>query len=524
MLKAFWFAALALTVSLVPTSARAASGAPIVRAPDGAVRGVADGGLRLFQGLPYAAPPSRWRAPQPVTPWKGIRNATRPGNECVQSAVFWRPGSPASWDENCLYLNVRAPAHGKRLPVLVWFHGGGHVNGAGTDVQPARLARWGNNVVVTINYRLGALGYLSLPGLDAESADASSSGNYGELDKIEALRWVKRNIAAFGGDPKRVTIAGQSAGATSVCWLTASPTAAGLFARSVIQSATICGISHAIAVARGTSFAKAAGCTDPNTMVACLRGKTPAQIIDAQAASNVAWRPAVGGTNQPLAAADAFAAGRFNRVPVIVGNTRHENRAFDYEANDLVRQPVTAQGYEAAIRSSFGANAERVLAAYPVTRYPNPDEALAAVHTDQRVCPMLPLVSSLSAWVPTYAYEFRDETAPGRPYMVIPSPLMVNPAAFGIGTGHTSDVPYVWQSETAVPLTAKQLRLSKVMIGYWSRFARAGSPNGSDLPRWPRYVQTRGPWTALLAGGHARQYTQSSYDNEHHCAFMQSVS
>ncbi|MFL5247690.1 MAG: carboxylesterase family protein, partial [Myxococcales bacterium] len=196
-----------------------AAAGPVVRAPDGSVRGVLQGGHRLFQGIPYASPPERWRAPQPVRPWHRVRDATRPGNECVQAAVFWRPGSPGSWHEDCLYLNVWTPRHAnRRAPVLVWFHGGGWVNGAATDVQPARLTERGRNVVVTVNYRLGAMGYLALPGLDAETPDGKSSGNYGDLDKIQALRWVKRNIGAFGGDAKRVTIAGQSAGAGSVCW------------------------------------------------------------------------------------------------------------------------------------------------------------------------------------------------------------------------------------------------------------------------------------------------------------------
>jgi para-nitrobenzyl esterase len=195
-----------------------AKSASVLKTADGAIRGAQQGDHRLFQGIPYAAPPERWKAPEPVAPWSGVRQATHPGNECVQAATFWRPGSPASWNEDCLYLNVWTPPKvDRKRPVLVWFHGGGWVNGAGTDVQPARLTEWGNNVVVTINYRLGAMGYLTLPGLDGETGDGKSSGNYGDLDKIQALRWVRRNIASFGGDRKRVTIAGQSAGAGSTC-------------------------------------------------------------------------------------------------------------------------------------------------------------------------------------------------------------------------------------------------------------------------------------------------------------------
>jgi para-nitrobenzyl esterase len=191
-----------------------------VQIEEGTLLGLWQPGYRLFEGIPYAEPPVgnlRWRPPESLHHWTGVRPATQPGDECVQQAIFWRPGSPASWHEDCLYLNVYAPAAetGAKRPVLVWFHGGGWVNGAGTDVQPTWLTAEGN-VVVTANYRLGALGYLALPALDAESADKQSSGQYGDLDKVEALRWVQRNIAAFGGDPERVTIAGQSAGAGSV--------------------------------------------------------------------------------------------------------------------------------------------------------------------------------------------------------------------------------------------------------------------------------------------------------------------
>jgi len=505
--------------TLAGTQAAAAAG-PVVNAPDGSVRGVVEAAHQLFQGIPYAAAPERWKPPQPVTPWDGVRDATRPGNECVQAAVFWRPGSPASWNEDCLYLNVWTPRRGNpRAPVLVWFHGGGWVNGAATDVQPARLTEWGRNVVVTVNYRLGAMGYLALPGLDTETADGKSSGNYGDLDKIQALRWVKRNIAAFGGDPTRVTIAGQSAGAGSVCWLGASPTAARLFSRAVVQSIGGCGvISHDTAISRSTAFATAAGCTDPGAVVACLRAKTPAEIIDAQAKSGVALRPSAGGADEPLAPVDAFASGKFNRVPFIVGNTRHETRAFVYEGNDLVRQPLTAQAYEATIRSTFGANADRVLAEYPARNYAAAGLALAAVTTDQGfACNSVPVADGLSRWVPTYTYEFRDETAPGRPYMVIPP-------SFPIGSGHTSDVPYVWESETNKPLTPVQLRLSRLMTHYWTGFARSGNPNARGLPRWPRYQTPQRLRIGFLEGGRTEVITGADYNNEHHCSFWQSLS
>src|SRR4051794_29170687 len=515
-------------IALCGSSAQASAGPQVfhdrgdslvVSTAEGLVRGSAQGGHRLFQGIPYAAPPARWKPPQRVTPWPGIRDATRPRKECVQPAVFWRPGSPASWTEDCLYLNVWTPRHvDRRLPVLVWFHGGGWINGAGTDVRPARLTEWSGNVVVTVNYRLGAMGYLALPGLDAESSDGRSSGNYGDLDKIQALGWAQRNVAAFGGDPNRVTIAGQSAGAGSVCWLAASPAAHGLFGRAVVQSIGDCAvISHDTAVTRGRSFAAAIGCTDAATMIACLRAKTPAAVIDAQATSGVAWRPVVGGAAQPLPPLQAFSSGRFNRVPFIIGNTRHETRAFVYEGNDLVRQPLTAPAYEATIRATYGAAANRVLTEYPVPGYDAPGLALAAVQTDSGfACNSVPVIDALSTWVPTFAYEFRDETAPGRPYMVIPP-------SFLIGSGHTSDVPYVWQSETNAPLTRAQLRLSRLMISYWSRFAQAGHPNARGLPAWPRYDTSRRLRVGFLPAGNTTVITGAQYASDHHCSFWQSL-
>ena len=423
-------------------TAAAASVDTQVQTAEGTLAGAWQPGYRLFEGIPYAEPPVgelRWQPPQSPHHWTGVRRALQPGDECVQQAIFWRPGSTASWHEDCLYLNVYAPAAeaGAKRPVLVWFHGGGWVNGAGTDVQPAWLTAEGN-VVVTVNYRLGALGYLALPALDAESADKQSSGQYGDLDKIEALRWVQRNFAAFGGDPERVTIAGQSAGAGSVCWLMASPAAKGLFQRAVIQSIGDCvNIEHKEATQRGERFAQAIGCSDAAEMAACMRGKTPAEIIEAQVTTALSWRPVQGGAAQPVLAPAAFAAGDFNRVPVIIGNTRHETRAFVYEGNDLMKQPVTSTSFEAAVRKSQGANADRVLAEYPLSAAQAPGAALAAAQTDSGfACNSVPVVAALAKWTPTYAYEFRDETSPPRPYMNVPS-------SFPVAAGHTSDVPYV---------------------------------------------------------------------------------
>jgi len=247
-------------------------------------------------------------------------------------------------------------------------------------------------------------------------------------------------------------------------------------------------------------------------MAACLRGKSAAEIIDAQAATAISWRPVQGGSAQPTLAPAAFAAGEFNRTPVIIGNTRHETRAFVYEGDDLIKQPATAASFEAAVRKMQAANADRVLAEYPLSAAPAPGAALAAVETDSGfACNAVPVVAALSQWAPTYAYEFRDETSPPRPYMTAPP-------SFPIGAGHTSDVPYVWQSETTVPLTSTQMALARIMLSFWSNFAANGDPNGAALPEWPRYAAQAPRRIGLLTGGRTEEIDGDAYSQEHHCA------
>jgi para-nitrobenzyl esterase len=522
------------TLMLTTTSVHAldtskpARAAAIVKTSDGALQGLQHGILDIYQGIPYAAPPVgdlRWRAPQAGTAWTGVRDASQAASACVQSAINWRPGETASRNEDCLYLNVWKPRHvDTPLPVIVWFHGGSWINGAGADTQPGQIVSHGN-IVVTVNYRLGALGYLSLPAFDSESADGQSSGNYGDLDKVRALQWIRQNIGAFGGDANNVTIGGQSAGAGSVCWLLASPAAAGLFNRAIIQSIGGCQmISHDAAAIRGKSFSESIGCADPATVAACLRKKSPAEIIDAQAQSNVLWRPVVGGATQPVPVLDAFRSGKFNRVPVLAGNTRHEARSFIYEGADLIRQPVTAETYAAFVHIERGDKADRVLAEYPVDTYPVPGAALAAVETDAIfACDSVPLEAALSQWVPTYTYEFRDETAPLTRHMIVPP-------SFAMGTAHSSELPYVWPGDASAPITsvavgftAAQTKLSQMMMRYWASFARAGDPNTPLQPDWPRYTAAKTQRLGLLSGGETEIITGDAYSKEHHCGFWASM-
>lgn len=499
--------ATALGLAVVGLGASTANGASgrIVQTATGTVQGVVKSNYRVFNGIPYAAPPVgtlRWKNPQPAASWQGTRDASKPGADCVQTAVAWRPAA-ASTNEDCLNLNVWAPKSGKAKPVAVWFHGGGSINGAGRDFEPVDMVTKGDLLVVTVNYRLGALGYLTIPQLDAEGA----SGNYGLLDQVQALRWVHDNIARFGGDPSRVMIAGQSAGASGVCGLLASPKAAGLFSTAVIESSSCAVNTRTSAQERNAGFVTALGCSAD--VVACLRSKSPAEIINAQQKAGT-WGRVIQPGVLPIAPREAFATGAFNRVPVLLGAVQNEGRAAVYEQNDLINQPVTAASYVASITAQYGAKAADVLARYPVDKYESPGAALAAVATDSgNACAAPVNASALTSTVPAYVYEFRDETAPLRPYELVPS-------SFSLATQHSAELPYLWGSNTMTPLTKQQQKLSSAMIAYWAQFARTGSLDPKGLPAVPRFQQTNQRIVAFDPNG--PRITDDMTSN-HQCSF-----
>lgn len=507
-----------LLASFAPGGASAVS--LTVTAPVGEITGTRDGDLVTYEGIPYAAPPVgelRWAAPSPVEPFKLPFQANSSGNECVQRAIFWRPGKTASWTEDCLTLNIYAPATGGTdLPVFVGFHGGGSVNGAKTDWDPRELAAAGN-IVVTINYRLGALGFLALAELNAESKDGQSSGNFGDLDKLESLRWVKNNIAAFGGNPDRVTISGQSAGARGVCFAVASPEAKGLFQAAVIQSGRDCpSIANAEAVKSGEKFVEAIGCKERQDRLACLRSKTPADILDAQAKSKMAIATVYGGYAQPKRAMDAFKSGEFNRVPMIVGNTRDETRVFIYEANDLVDQPVDLSQYENEVRTRMGEKADAAFAVYAADAKTSPGLALGNLDAEQKyICPTIVALETLSKWTQVHAYEFADVTAPVRSYADVP-------ASFDLGVPHSAELPYVWGEDT-VPdgLSADQKKLAAMMRSFWISLA---SPGGLTGPvSWPTYTADAPQRIVFKAGGQTDVLSDIDYRKTRHCDLFASA-
>ncbi|MEV7038411.1 carboxylesterase family protein [Amycolatopsis sp. NPDC051061] len=463
-------AAVAVTALLtLGTGVAAAAGSSIVHTADGAVRGTVAENHRVFSGIPYAQPPVgslRWRAPQPAKPWSGVLDATDPGPDCLQS------GS-ANTSEDCLHLNVWTPRDANpasRLPVAVWIYGGAFRSGAARGYQPVEMVNQGGMLVVTLNYRVGAVGFLTLPQLDADNGTAS--GDYGQLDQIQALRWVKDNIARFGGDPGRVMVAGQSAGGESVCMLLASPLAAGLFSSAVVESGLTCGQNT---IPRQQSddaaFVASLGCGGMNSraVMACLRGKTPVDVLAAQQAAGNVWYPVVGTRSLPVQPPTAFATGRFNHVPVLIGSTSAEGASFIHSANPN----VTEADYRADVQGAFGDRADEVFARYPLDAYPVPGAAEAAIKTDVGFsCATLSNAALLAAAVPTYVYEFRDPTAAGNSYGA---------------PQHAAELPYLWGTSGTASLTRTQQQLSQAMIAYWAEFARTGGLKVRGLPSVPRY-------------------------------------
>jgi para-nitrobenzyl esterase len=272
----------------------------------------------------------------------------------------WDPGYEQNkLSEDCLYLNVYVPhrdwndRRGGKRPMFVWIHGG-FTGGAGQDTDPRKYVEQSGAVYVTINYRLGAIGFLNLPQLREEGDGARA---FGLLDQQAALRWIQRNISRFGGDRSNVTIAGQSAGGSSVCDQLASPTARGLFHRAVIQSGSCAMTSQADADRAGQAYLETLGCTDPTGVLECLRGKSSAELLTAQQRSPIGIRPSVGSRSFPIDPGVAVRSGQFNRVPVISGQVDNERALFAFQNNDYVGRPITAEGYEAMIRDTYGANA-----------------------------------------------------------------------------------------------------------------------------------------------------------------------
>jgi para-nitrobenzyl esterase len=450
-------------------------------------------GVRVYKGIPYAAPPlgrSRWRPPQPVGPWAGVRAVTAFGPNSLQGVVFddIDPRS-AGISEDCLYLNIWTPAapnDGARAPTMVWIHGGGFVVGSGAEPRydGARLAARGI-LVVTLNHRLNALGFLAHPKLTQES-EHQASGNYGMLDLVAALGWVKRNISAFGGDPDKVTIAGESAGSEAASALMASPLAKRLFARVIGESGAMFASPSrapaplAQAEAAGLEFMRKVGAKT----LAELRA-APAEAILA-AAPGLGYRPIVDGWFLPRPPAEIFAAGEQSDAPLMAGWNKDEGFNFA-----LLPDKEARPTYADRVRAIFGDHAEEALRRYPAGS-PERDAASA-----RDLGGDLMIIHPTWAWIEAQKqsggagiFRFRFDHAP-----LTPGGWFGERASRDAGAFHACEIWYVFDNLHACPWTIDDAdrALARLASSYWVNFVRTGDPNGPGLPLWPSYRSAAAP-------------------------------
>ncbi len=462
----------------------------ILQTPAGGLSGVTLDGVRAFKGVPYAAPPvgpGRWRPPAPAPQWTGLRDARAFGPACVQPTPRVQTIYSADLgrtSEDCLTLNIWTPAHAESAPVIVWIHGGALVAGSSRETlyDGSRLAAEGV-VVVSINYRLGALGYLAHPALSAESPDGVS-GNYGLMDQIAALRWVQRNIAAFGGDPQNVTIAGESAGGLSVMYLMASPPARGLFAKAIAQSAYMISTPELKTARYGMPSAEDAGSRLARTLQApsprALRSLDAQTLTDAAALAGFSPFGAVDGKLLPRQLVDVFNRGDQAPVPILAGFNSGEVRSLKMLAPPTPSSPTD---YERTIRERYGDLADAFLALYPSS---NMGESILATTRD-----------ALYGW--TSERLVRSQAAIGRPSFLYYFDHGYPAAdAAGLHGFHASELPYMFGMLTRtpplwpkVPDTAQERALSDAMVAYWTAFARDGVPGQAAGVSWPAYGEAR---------------------------------
>jgi carboxylesterase type B len=532
---AAWLTAAILLVLALPAcsrhgsvsarTARPGQARLIVSTEDGKLRGKHAEGIDQFLGVPYATPPVgmlRWQPPEPARPWRSIRDAMSYGHRCPQLASS---NGPREDTENCLYLNVFTPAahprgsqpsatgRGGGLPVLFMIHGGGLANGAGDQFDGSLIVSADHIIVVSVNYRLGVFGFLDVPGLS--SSPLAAQGNYGLLDQEAALRWVRRNIAGFGGAPGKVTIAGESAGGWSVCALMTSPLARGLFSGAIMESGSCPSRSPAAALSAGRAFVSQAGCSVAASAAACLRNTPVSALLSASAGYGPQFTS--GGPDLPVPPAQAVAHGEYARVPLLIGTNHDEGRTFAQPLASL-----TLRQYTRFVERSYGSRAAAILRRYPWSAFPGPYTAayaIGAIWTDSgRLsgiggCPAQNLAARFASTTPTFFYQFDDRHPPG---------LGNDPPGYQWGAGHATELAYLWPVPGSGPspsaqLSPPQLELSRQMVAWWGAFTRTGAPRVPGQPYWPAY--TSHLLMSLRPGGQSRTISAATFGAEHQCAF-----
>jgi para-nitrobenzyl esterase len=504
--------------------------------------------MNEFLGIRYGQSPAgefRWKPPREAERAFRVQDATTFGNHCPQPAS---PFGLASTNEDCLFLNVYTPLphhgegddhiRGPKRPVMFWIHGGALVVGESDDYNPERLVQQGV-IVVTVNYRIGALGFLAHPALSAEAVDrdndgdtdhAPASGNYGLMDQQLALRWVQRNIRDFGGDPDNVTMFGESAGGLSTFSNLVSPTAKGLFHQAIVESGAyrLNLLSLATAEAQGEAFATATGCASQTA--ACLRALPVATILANENPGGYVTN--TDGNVLPLSIDKALASGQFNRVPLMNGTNHDEWRLFVALNNVIpillaggtatdVAKDINPATYPALIAATLGipvAATGPIVALYPPgTTTLSTELALGALGTDAIFACPAHFASSLAAqFVPTFAYEFNDENAPQNflPFV-----------GFPYGASHASEVQYLFMIRNGIPnvpaLDADQTQLSSQMVRYWTEFGEAGDPNDVGSPNWPSFSVAADDMQNLVP---PTVSTENNFFTAHNCAFWDAAS
>jgi para-nitrobenzyl esterase len=534
--------AVALTgvVPAAPRASAASSATPactpgtVVNTKDGPVCGVTANGQTDYLDIPFAAPPVgvlRWRPPQPVQPWTTTYQATERAAGCLSPGLAGTVEAGTS--EDCLYLEVQEPAGtkpGENLPVMFEIHGGGFL-GEFRDDDGTNLINAGDVIYVYTAYRIGILGFL------ADKALGPHSGDYGLQDQQAALRWVRNNIAGFGGDPKSVTIFGESAGGASVCDQVASPTAKGLFQRGISISGfynfnvnTIwwpadCKsklLTETQAQKEGAQFAAKVGCGNASNVAACLRAVPADTLVEAGGQFEAPFAggaigPIVNGTTLPMSPAEAFKTGHVNRVSLMIGVGRDEFNGGIY-TNSLGETVVanTPAQYRQLVTQQFGSLAPTVMRLYPLRQFPSPSPFIAyrTIMADAfSVCPALTSDAQVSKYIPVYAYEDDDSDSP-------PSPV-TEPEPQPLGAYHSAINRLVHDAPSS--LDSNQAALQSQVLAEWTGFARTGNPNVTGTPPWTRYRNGNEEVMSLLPGGDSTLTPTSTIMLQHNCGFWDAV-